>query len=103
MLSSQEPEQLRGPIYSSPNSHKTGRRDTPSSESRMFVGMDVAKAELVVSVRPSEERFTVANEERGVRTLVERLRPIGVELLVLEATSGYELLAVAALADASCR
>ena len=42
----------------------------------MFVGIDVAKAELVVSVLPTMERFTVANDERGVRTLVERLRPI---------------------------
>ena len=39
----------------------------------MFVGIDVAKAELVVSLLPSAERFTVANDERGVHTLVERL------------------------------
>src|SRR5450759_4915999 len=67
----------------------------------MFVGIDVAKAELVVSVRPTMERFTVANDERGVRTLVERLRAIGTELIVLEATGGYELLGVAALAAAA--
>ena len=48
----------------------------------MFVGIDVSKAELVVSVRPTMERFTVANDERGVRTLVERLRAIGPELIV---------------------
>ena len=59
----------------------------------MFVGIDVAKAELVVSVLPSAERFTVANDERGVRTLVERLRAIAPALIVLEATGGYELLA----------
>ena len=63
----------------------------------MFVGIDVAKAELVVSVLPSAERFSVANDERGVRTLVERLRSIGAQLIVLEATGGYELLSVAAL------
>jgi transposase len=40
----------------------------------MRVGIDVAKAELVVAVRPSGERWTVTNDERGVRTLVERLR-----------------------------
>jgi transposase len=67
----------------------------------MFVGIDVAKAELVVSVLPTMERFTVANDERGVRTLVERLRPIAPQLIVLEATGGYELLAVAALAAAA--
>jgi transposase len=63
----------------------------------MLIGIDVAKAELVVAARPSGKRWTVANDERGVRTLVERLRVEGPELIVLEATGGYELLCVAAL------
>ena len=67
----------------------------------MLVGIDVAKAELVVAVRPTGERWTVANDERGVRTLVDRLRRESVELIVLEATGGYELLCVAALAAAA--
>ncbi len=67
----------------------------------MFVGIDVAKAELVIATRPAAERWTVENEERGVRTLVERLRRDGATLIVLEATGGYELLCVAALAAAS--
>jgi transposase len=67
----------------------------------MVIGIDVAKAELVVAVRPSGERWTVANDERGVRLLVERLRREPPELIVLEATGGYELLAVAALAVAA--
>ena len=67
----------------------------------MFVGIDVAKAELVVSILPALARFTVANDERGVRTLVERLRAVAPTLIVLEATGGYELLAVAALAAAA--
>jgi transposase len=67
----------------------------------MFVGIDVAKAELVVSVLPSAQRCAVTNDEVGVRTLVERLRPVAPQLIVLEATGGYELLAVAALAAAA--
>jgi transposase len=67
----------------------------------MFVGIDVAKAELVVSILPTAERFTVENTERGVRTLVERLRGLTPTLIVLEATGGYELLGVAALAAAA--
>jgi len=67
----------------------------------MFVGIDVAKAELVVSILPAAERFSVANDERGVRTLVERVRTIAPTLIVLEATGGYELLGVAALAAAA--
>lgn len=67
----------------------------------MFVGIDVAKAELVVHARPSATRFTVANDEDGVRTVIERVRPLAPQLVVLEATGGYELLAVAALAAAA--
>jgi len=67
----------------------------------MVVGIDVAKAELVVAVRPSGERWTVANDERGMHTLVERLRSVAPDLIVLEATGGYELLGVAALAAAA--
>lgn len=68
----------------------------------MFIGIDVAKAELVVSMLPAAERFSVENNERGVRTLVERLRSVTPTLVVLEATGGYELLAVAALVAAAC-
>jgi transposase len=67
----------------------------------MLIGIDVSKAELVVAVRPSGERWAVANDERGVRTLVERLRSEGPELIVLEATGGYELVCVAALVAAA--
>jgi transposase len=64
----------------------------------MFVGIDVAKAELVISVLPGPERFTVENDEPGVRALVRRIAASRPQLIVLEATGGYELLAVAALA-----
>ena len=66
----------------------------------MFVGIDVAKAELVVAIHPTMERWAVANDERGVHTLVERLRAVAPTLIVLEATGGYELLGIAALVAA---
>jgi transposase len=66
----------------------------------MVVGIDVAKAELVIVVRPSGELWTAANDEAGVRALVARLREMAPELIVLEATGGYELLVAAALAAA---
>jgi hypothetical protein len=40
----------------------------------MLIGIDVAKAELVVAGRPSGDRWTVTNDEGGGRTLVDRLR-----------------------------
>jgi transposase len=70
----------------------------------MFVGIDVAKAELVVGMRTaqgaSDEQWSVANDERGLRTLVERLKRDDPTLVVLEATGGYELAAVGALVAA---
>ena len=67
----------------------------------MFVGIDVAKAELVISVLPAHDRFTVANDATGVETLVEQMVARVPTLIVLEATGGYELLSVAALAAAA--
>ena len=66
----------------------------------MFIGIDVAKAELVVGVRPTGTGWTVGNDDAGVRDLVTRLQTLGPTLIVLEATGGYELLCVAALAAA---
>ena len=63
-----------------------------------FVGIDVAKADLVVAVRPTGERWLVANDDAGVTQLVRRLRRLAPVLVVLEATGGYERAAVAALA-----
>lgn len=66
----------------------------------MLIGIDVAKAELVVAARPSGEHWTAANDERGVQGLIERLRELSPTRIVLEATGGYELLCVGTLAAA---
>src|SRR5947209_8146696 len=66
-----------------------------------FVGIDVAKAQLDIALRPSGERWTVPNDASGVVTLVERLQPLHPTLIVLEATGGLERVATAALATAS--
>ena len=68
----------------------------------MVVGIDVAKAELVVAAGSAGPApWAVPNDEAGVRALAERLAGLASELIVLEATGGYELLAVAALAAAA--
>jgi transposase len=66
----------------------------------VFVGIDVAQAELVIALRPTEEAWTVGNDEPGFAALMRRLRPLAVTLIVLEATGGYERAVVAALATA---
>lgn len=65
-----------------------------------FVGIDVAKTELVVSVRPSGETWTTANAEPALAALVVRVAALAPAVIVLEATGGYELLCVSALAAA---
>jgi transposase len=65
-----------------------------------FVGIDVAKAQLDIAVRPSGERWAVPNDTDGVVTLVERLQPLHPTLIVLEATGGLQRVATAALATA---
>jgi len=62
-----------------------------------FVGLDVAKAKLAAAVRPSGERWSVANEEAGIAQLVERLLALHPALIVAEATGGFERAAIAAL------
>ena len=62
-----------------------------------FVGVDVAKAHLDVAIRPGGAPFRVANDPAGLAELVARLVPTGPALVVVEATGGYELPAVAAL------
>jgi transposase len=66
------------------------------NEPLCFIGIDVSKAHLDVAVRPSGAAFRVANDPAGTAELVARLGPLGPALIVLEATGGYELPAVAA-------
>jgi transposase len=65
-----------------------------------FVGIDVAKAQLDIAVRPSGERWAVPNDTIGIGTLVDRLQTLHSTLIVLEATGGLERAATAALATA---
>src|SRR5690348_16319430 len=65
-----------------------------------FIGMDVAKAWLDVKVRPSGTQWRAVNREAAIPTLVEQVQALAPQLIVLEATGGYERLVVAQLAEA---
>lgn len=67
---------------------------TPSP---VFVGIDVAKKRLDVAVRPSGEVFQVANDATGLHHLAQRLHLLQPRLIVLEASGGYERMALASL------
>lgn len=65
-----------------------------------FIGIDVSKATLDVYLHGAGSAFTVANDEVGLRALAEKLASAQPELIVLEATGGYERLCAALLARA---
>ena len=63
-----------------------------------YVGVDVAKAQLDVAVRPSGDKWDVSHDEAGVRQLASRLKSLEPVMVLLEASGGLELPLVAALA-----
>ncbi len=71
-----------------------------SSPIPVFVGVDVAKAELVWAVRPSDASGAGPNDEAGIARLVDAVQHLAPTLVVLEATGGHERALVAALAAA---
>ena len=64
----------------------------------IYVGIDVAKAQLDVAVRPADEGWVVSNDDAGVRQLVSRLKTLEPVMVVLEASGGIELPLVASMA-----
>jgi transposase len=66
------------------------------SDMPCFVGIDVAKAQLDIALRPSGERWSVPNDTHGVTTLVDRMQTLQPTLIVLEATGGLERLVTSA-------
>lgn len=63
----------------------------------LYVGIDVSKAELVVAMRPRNERLVLANDRAGIKRLVARLGELKPTLVVVEATGGLQRQVVAAL------
>jgi transposase len=94
----------------SPDS-RLGRRSSQHRQARVtnasvaggckFVGLDVSKERLDLHLRPSGEAFAVARDGEGLEVLSARLRALAPELVVLEATGGFEAVVAAALAAAA--
>jgi len=78
--------------------NRTEEEVTMSQE--VFVGIDVSKAQLDVALRPSGQRWSVANDNSGTVTLVSQLHTVSPTLVVVEATGGLELPVTRALAGA---
>jgi transposase len=66
----------------------------------IYVGIDVSKDRLDVAVRPSGESFSVSRNGAGIDDLIERLRPLSIKLVAIEATGGFETVVAAGVAGA---
>lgn len=58
--------------------------------SGIFVGIDVSQGTFDVLVRPTGEYFQAGNDPDGIGRLRQRLLQLRPELVVMEATGGYE-------------
>lgn len=70
------------------------------SNTKPFVGIDVAKDHFDVAVRPLHQKYTLPADAAGIREVVGKLRALDPELIVLEASGGYEKVLVAELGAA---
>jgi transposase len=66
----------------------------------IIIGIDVSKDRLDVHVLPSGAALWVGNDQAGVEDLLQRLAALSPSVVALEATGGFERLAVAALGGA---
>ena len=55
-----------------------------------FVGIDVAKDSMEVTVHEGKENWNFKNDESGLTKLVTKMKRLSPYLIVLEATGGYE-------------
>lgn len=69
------------------------------SEALEFIGIDVSKRTLEVACHASGEAFALGNEGAELEALAPKLQALSPALIVLEATGGYERLAVGVLAS----
>lgn len=67
---------------------------------KMFVGIDVSKDKLDVYIHPAGVSFAVSRDSDGLEQLVGRLKEFALAIVAIEATGGFEMAAVAALAAA---
>ena len=70
---------------------------------KQVVGIDVSKATLDVASLPVSEALQFSNDGSGIDDLTKRLKDSKADLVVMEATGGYETAAATALVAAGLR
>ena len=59
-------------------------------EEEVFVGIDISKDELEVAIWQEQTTKQYANTNKGIEELIEKISKKVIELIVVEATGGYE-------------
>jgi transposase len=62
-----------------------------------FIGIDIAKDSMEVTIHENKECWNFANNEKGLTKLVTKVRKLSPCLIVMEATGGYEITVAAEL------
>jgi len=70
---------------------------------KVVVGIDVSKAMLDAAVLPGREESQFANDANGIEGLTKKLKSMAVDLVVMEATGGYETAVATALVASGLR
>ncbi len=68
---------------------------------KVFIGIDVSKKQLDIFIRPTEQSWSVGNNEIDISGLVKKIKKLEPEYIILEATGGLEQLVFNALVDDS--
>lgn len=68
---------------------------------KTFIGIDVSKDFLDLCALPGGESSRFANKAAGIASMVAKVKDLSPTLIVLEATGGCEISAVAAMVEAS--
>jgi transposase len=70
---------------------------------KRVAGIDVSKSSLDVALLPSGETVQAGNDPAGIAELGKRLKAAGLDLVVMEATGGYETAVATTLVAAGLR
>jgi transposase len=71
-----------------------------TTSSGKFVGIDVAKEKLDIAVLRETKASQVGNDEKGIASLIKKMKALRPELIVVEATGGYQRAVVLGLYEA---
>ena len=71
-----------------------------TTSSGKFVGIDVAKDKLDIAVLGETKASQVTNDEKGIINLIKKMQKLAPDLIVVEATGGYQRVVVLGLYEA---